>query len=339
MEHFSLLTQEPIYAAALLALLSILAAVEKLTAVLNTIAVERDWMRRIDLFCKLVGPLAISFIDAASSPIAILITGAMTAVSIAIEYLAIARVHHAVPALQHSKQPQPSPPSSSPPTLSSLTAHALASTRTYFTHPAFLPSFALALLYLTVLSFAGQMITYLLSLGLRPSTIGLLRALAALVELSATWLAPHLMHRIGPIRAGIWFLNWDIACVATATLFFWLHYPPAITATATVAAVIASRIGLWGFDLSAQIIVQEENLFEMGAFASTVVWARPADFKIPASISAGAVGVAGVLYAAFVRSRRGHLVHLSRCVDPGRRGKGWRRVAQEDAGDADEGEG
>ncbi|KAF2770847.1 putative Ferriportin iron efflux transporter [Teratosphaeria nubilosa] len=363
MEHFPLLAQDKLHAAVLLSLLSILAAVEKLSSVLNTMAVERDWvvvvaegdqdrlralnsqMRRVDLFSKLLAPLAISFIDAASSQLAIIITGAMTALSIAIEYLAIARVHKAVPALHHPKA-QPTSPHH---TWSSTAANPFATTKTYFTHPAFLPSFALSLLYLNVLSFAGQMITYLLSLGLPSSTIGLLRGLAALSELSATYLAPKLMHRIGAIRSGIWFLNWEIACVAIATLFFWLDddNPTITTAAGTVAAVIASRIGLWGFDLSAQIIVQEEveaeqrgafssremafqNLFEMVAFASTVVWTRPEEFKVPASISAGAVGVAGVLYAVFVRGRRGHLLHMSRCVDPGRRGKGWRRVAQEE---------
>lgn len=37
--------------------------------------------------------------------------------------------------------------------------------RSYFRHPACLPSFALAPLYLTVLSFGGQMVTYLCQLG------------------------------------------------------------------------------------------------------------------------------------------------------------------------------
>ena len=55
-------------------------------------------------------------------------------------------------------------------------------------------------------------------------------------------------------------------------------------------------------------------MFEMLSFASTIVFARPGQFKIPATISAAAVGMAAVLYAAFVRSRRGHLLHLSDCM-------------------------
>lgn len=117
MTHFVVL-RESKGDSAMLAMLCFLAATEKLTAILNTIVVERDWvaivagddetrlrtlnsqMRRIDLFCKLVGPLAISFIDVASSQTAILATGTMTLLSMPVEYFAINRVFFSVPALQ-----------------------------------------------------------------------------------------------------------------------------------------------------------------------------------------------------------------------------------------------
>lgn len=231
--------------------------------------------------------------------------------------------------------------------------YAFSATRTYFSHPAFLPSFSLALLYLTVLSFSGQMITYLIALGLSSSLIGVLRGVAAVFELSATWIAPRVMRYMGPIRAGIWFLNWQFFCVAAACLCLWLDLGTVAAATGTVACVIASRIGLWGFDLSAQIIVQEEvepsirgqfssqefafqNIFEMLSFASTIIFSRPDQFKLPATVSAGAVGLAGILYAAFVRARRGHLVHLSNCVDrcskraSSRDRRGWLSISQDE---------
>lgn len=307
-------------------------------------------MRRIDLFCKLAAPLFISFVDNASSTIAIIVTAGMTIVSVLVEYFTIARVYDGVQELRASK---PDPSSSTQPSLGlwQQAQSALSSTLTYFRHPAFLPSFSLALLYLTVLSFNGQIITYLLALGTQSSAIGILRGISALFELSATWIAPKIMQRIGPIRSGIWFINWQIFCVGLATLFLWLDSILTISAIGTIAAVIASRIGLWGFDLSAQIIVQEEveadlrgtfssqefafqNVFEMLSFASTIVFARPSEFKYPATISAVAVGVAACLYAAFVRLRRGHLVHLSRCMERaerkgGHERSGWRRVAQD----------
>lgn len=372
MTHFAVLRQQKLYSVASLVCLCLLAGVEKLSSALNTISVERDWvvimaegdeerlrrlnsqMRRIDLFCKLVGPLAISFADAASTSAAIAVTAAITSVSVGFEYAMIARVYKAVPALRAPKARTHDEGSHITRTRKSMLTkmrEACSSTAIYARHPAFLPSFALALLYLTVLSFAGQMITYLLALGLSSGLIGILRAVAAVFEMSATWLAPMIMERIGPVRAGMWFINWQIVCVGLACLFFWLDASPTLAAAGTVSAVIASRIGLWGFDLSAQIIVQEEveadlrgtfssqefafqNLFELLSFASTILFARPELFRYPATLSAGAVALAGVLYAAFVRMRRGHLVHLSKCLDGSHRSKhGWSRVAhEEDAG-------
>ena len=286
--------------------------------------------------------------------------------SVLIEYFAIARVHTAVPLLQ-----APKPVRSRRRTelgfaqrLHTSLKASVASATTYMCHRAFLPSFSLALLYLTVLSFSGQMITYLLAVGFSSATVGVLRGVSATFELSATWTAPKVMQRIGPIRSGIWFINWEIFCVSIACLLFWLPengLDRRLAAGGTVAAVIASRIGLWGFDLSAQIIVQEEveselrgtfssqefawqNIFEMLSFASTIVFSRPTEFKIPATISAGAVGMAGILYATFVRSRRGHLVHLSQCMERSWKDRGaqsyhaWQPLSQAEDGTAGSGE-
>jgi iron-regulated transporter 1 len=49
-------------------------------------------MRRIDLFCKLVGPLVIALIDGLSTEIAIMVTLGLNVTSIVVEYYAIAMV-------------------------------------------------------------------------------------------------------------------------------------------------------------------------------------------------------------------------------------------------------
>lgn len=342
-----------------LLLLSILACIEKLSAVLNTVSVERDWtvviagpdearlatmnaqMRRIDLFCKLAGPLAISFIDSGSTRAAIFATAAMSVTSVVIEYLAIARVYHAVSALRVPKSSSTRPLEQQHATMLSSVRNKIYVLLSYIRHPAFLPSFALALLYLTVLSFSGQFITYLLAQGLSSATVAMLRGLAAVFELSATWLGPWLHARIGAVRAGIWFLNAELIFIALSCVVLWLPagtVPSIATTFALVAAVIFSRTGLWGFDLSAQLIIQDEvepdmrgtfssleasfqNGFEMLAFLSTVVFPRPEQFKFPAAISAVAVAAAAVLYACFVRHRRGHLLHASKCLDRHHRSK------------------
>lgn len=128
----------------------------------------------------------------------------------------------------------------------------------YFHHPAFLASFAGTLLYFTVLSFAGQMVTYLLSAGYNATQIGLARTLSVVFEVSATWLAPWLMGKIGPVRAGLWLASWQIGCLMIGITVFWaLLNRPTISASALVGGTILSRIGLRGFDLCLEIIVQE----------------------------------------------------------------------------------
>src|ERR1700722_15241816 len=83
----------------------------------------------------------------------------------------------------------------------------------YFHDRAFLASFAGTLLCFTVLSLAGQMITYLLTVGYNSIHIGIARTVSVAFEISATWIAPIVMARIGPVRAGIWFISWQMLCL------------------------------------------------------------------------------------------------------------------------------
>jgi solute carrier family 40 (iron-regulated transporter), member 1 len=115
---------------------------------------------------------------------------------------------------------------------------------------------SLSLLYLTVLNFSGQMVTYLVSIGYSSTQIGLIRTLSVIFEMSATWIAPMATSRVGPIRAGLWFINWQLAWVLVAAILF-LNVPsPIFAATGLAGGVILSRLGLWGFDLCAQVIIQ-----------------------------------------------------------------------------------
>ncbi|KAH7100387.1 iron-regulated transporter [Auriculariales sp. MPI-PUGE-AT-0066] len=319
-----------------LVVLVLFACTEKLGAIMNLVSIERDWvvviaggeeallrrlnsqMRRIDLFCKLAGPLFVALLSGISVELTILINLIINTASIAIEYRTIARVYLAVPELRHPKVPAhlnvDLPETYSRWTMLqqsiSDTVHAMGD---YMQHRAFLPSFTCSILYFTVLSFSGQMITYLLSL-------------------SATWLAPRVMGRIGPIRSGIWFINWQAICLVLGVTAFRSMTVPIYAAWVLVGTTALSRVGLWGFDLSVQVIIQEEveperrgsfstveaswqNLFELCSYASTIIWSHPEQFSQPALISCATVVTAAGLFAAFVRKRRGHLVHLTHLSD------------------------
>lgn len=347
-------------------LLVIFACFEKLFAIMNTVAIERDWvlviaadndgtlqilnaqMRRIDLLCKLLSPLAIAFLHSWSANLAVWITLGTNATSVLIEYWFIAKVFWSVPSLgQENHSPETMETRVTP---SEIAESARSRTEpfqrfikslckplvSYMGQTGFLPSLALSTLYLTVLSFSGQMITYLLSIPsprFTPSTIGLLRMVSTLAELSSTFAAPDLMSRIGPVRAGIWFLSWQAATLTPAVYVLWTGFDGLGQASLPVFIItlILSRFGLWSFDLCAQLIIQEsvvpshrgsfssfeaslQNFFELCAFASTVVFPKPQQFCYPALLSLAAVYCSAALYAKFVRDRRGHLLHMPACL-------------------------
>ena len=84
-----------------------------------------------------------------------------------------------------------------------------------------------------------------------------MRIFSVALEMSATWLAPLAMTRIGPLRVGLWSINWQIACILGAVSLIWVAQSSYTAALSLVVAVVLSRIGLWGFDLSVQMLVQE----------------------------------------------------------------------------------
>ncbi|KKO98237.1 hypothetical protein THAR02_09651 [Trichoderma harzianum] len=347
--------------AGLLAVVTFFACVEKLCSILNLVSVEKDWvvvvsernpdalqvmnaqMRRIDLLCKLFGPLCIAMIDAHSSRVAMIANFAMNAATLPIEYFTIARVYFDIPELQRAKIPlQRSTTSQEEPSRTSKTFYntvykpvivmvkkSVQDFSLYFKHQAFLPSIAGAVLYFTVLSFGGQMVTYLLSSGYSSMQIGIARTLGVIFEVLSTWAAPWLMRRIGPVRAGLWMSSWQVIMLVVGVSIFWAFdgKDSLISASGLVGGTVLSRLGLRGFDLCVQLIVQEEveaenrgvfssveaawqNAFELLAFASTIVFSRPEEFKWPSLISTLAVASASSAYATFVYLRRGHLLHL-----------------------------
>ncbi|KAI5865673.1 Ferroporti-1 [Durotheca rogersii] len=345
----------------MLVLLSLLACVEKLCSIMNLVSVERDWvvivagddlgalsslnarMRRLDLLCKLLGPLLIALIDGFSTKVAIAVNFAMNVASVPVEYWAIARVYYEVPALRAPKGqhlqvhagPSTARPGGSGHRVLARVMSALKRSqkdfRLYFRHRAFLPSFAGSLLYLTVLSFAGQMVTYLLSTGYTSTQIGVTRTGSVVFEVLATWVAPWLIGLIGPVRAGLWLSSIQVSMLVAGLIVFWAYdgIDPFVSASGLVGGTILSRLGLRGFDLCTQIIVQEDveaenrgafssveaawqNAFELVGYGSTIVFFRPSQFKWPSLISIVAVGTASLSYTSFVYKRRGHLLHLEK---------------------------
>jgi iron-regulated transporter 1 len=346
----------------ILAALCVPACVEKLCSIANLVSVEKDWvivlaggseedlqrlnaqMRRIDLFCKIFGPLIISALDTWNIQGAILMLIGVNSLSLPLEYLSIAKVYNSTEALQAPRSRtsytpllgnEPSPGESSlqdeAEDLELLKPSIISALRIYSASRAFIPSLALAMLYFTVLSFSGQLITYLFSTGLSPLKVTLLRTVSVLVEITATFLAPRAIRLVGPVRAALWFISFQ-ALVLLAGSSFWATSPASISVWILVGGVILSRIGRWGFDLAVQFLIQTEvsdahrgsfgsteagvqNVFELLAYALTIVFRDPKAFQWPVYVSVANVAIAAGIYAAFVRRRRGHLLHVHVCCE------------------------
>lgn len=231
-------------------------------------------MRRIDLVAKLIAPLVISFIDAAWTAFAVWTVLGSTLASVAVEYIAIAQVYHTVPQLAEIAKPsEGSRQAMEPLDVEELQAaeqspgdsllHGwldpiLSSWSHYFRSPMLLASLSLSILFLTVLSFNAHMVTYLLALGFSALWVAIFRLISVIVELGATWAAPLLMSKIGPVRSGLWFITWQFVFSAAGVAIFNMQkMDQRFNAIPLIVGVVLSRIGLWGFDLSVQYLVQE----------------------------------------------------------------------------------
>ncbi len=329
--------------------------VERLCAVGNTISIERDWviviaeatgsdlaslnarMRQIDLFCALVSPMVTAGITASTSTwISISVILGISIISPIVEYVTIARVYQAIPALHHKPDTQSRSRSAAG---TGKTSGVIESYKDYMRHATFLPSVSISLLYFTVLSFGGTMIAYLKSIPSDPSStsmtqpaysdpfIASMRGISVLVGLLATLVAPRTIRAIGLERSGLWAIWSQVLCLIPLILTFFVTLPSPWHGILFFTSLSASRLGLWSFDLVQQQIMQDQvspsdrgtisgcetslkNVFELGSWAVSIVWFRPVEFGVPATISGGAVLCAALLFTFWARKRRGHTFHL-----------------------------
>jgi iron-regulated transporter 1 len=200
---------------------------EGLSAQGNMLSMERDWvvtaaspegrpydltqlnssMRRIDLICKLVAPIAISvLISTTSVQIGVLIVGTMSTLSWAAEYLCARRVWQRNPRLKAAKVVPPPGAQESASTPANASFFSLSSRnlqtyardfQMYFSSPVWIPSISLALLHISALAYNATFITYLLTVGFSLDVITIARAAGSVVEISSTVVTPVGIRYLG----------------------------------------------------------------------------------------------------------------------------------------------
>ncbi|CAO3628735.1 unnamed protein product [Cunninghamella blakesleeana] len=346
----------------------------KLSSIGNTIAVEKDWvlvisrgntetmvtiMKRIDLFCKMMAPISVGFLTL-TSPMAPLMIAFWNVISYLIEYQLLYKVYLTYPELDDARDTTPllsdqllqeevigdtimdnHNNNNNTSNYTNLSNHQQQQEERSFTwkdyihHRAFLPSLSISLLYLTVLSFGGIMVSYLKLIGYDDITLGILRAVAGICGIASTALFPLLHHKIGIIRTGHWALWFEVITLLPVIVSFKLIPPSSSTSWVysylspilLFGGMSLSRIGLWMYDISETVLLQQIvepdllgivfgyqhtlcNFFDLTQYVLTMIISDPKLFFIPAIISFLSVFLAALTYTFFVKKERGHIFHL-----------------------------
>ena len=115
-------------------------------------------MRRIDLFCKLAGPLFVSVLTVPSDSFAAIFLASSNMLSLPFEYYFILVVHRRFPDLAHKSIPPEHILQPVRRQLLQWPQRTLSSWKIYYRSPLFHASLSLCILYFTVLSFGGILI-------------------------------------------------------------------------------------------------------------------------------------------------------------------------------------
>ncbi|GMF23261.1 unnamed protein product [Phytophthora lilii] len=254
----------------------------------QTLGIERDWvvviagsdnstelaklnttMRRIDLSCNILGPMAFGFIvDFAGSDattramVGAAVVGLWNLISTPLEYYMTHDIYRLVPELavrvshdDEKDQTTPSPTSSAE---QGTLARYATMWSNYVKHPVFLVSFSFCALYMTILSGGALNTAYLKWRGIPNSLLGASRGAGALTGLVGTLIFPSLrksMKRVERVAVLSVWLFW--LCLAPVLLAFLFTGESVVSDYVMLTCVVVSRAWLWSTDLAETQIMQE----------------------------------------------------------------------------------
>ncbi|KAL3139042.1 hypothetical protein ABBQ32_005843 [Trebouxia sp. C0010 RCD-2024] len=218
-------------------------------------------MRAIDLTCLLLSPIAAGFLMTYTSiSTAILVITAWNLAAWAPECYLLLCAHRLSSVLRQPKQ------SSSKQEQTGFTSLLLflreGGWAIYFKQSMWPAALALGLLYLTVLSLGLLMTAYLKWQGMTEAVLSVYRGAGAVSGLLATVAFPT-FHRVADLKStglmGVW---WQATALILAVAPVWLtqlgaRLPESTTSNILLTGLVASRFGLWLFDLSVSQMLQE----------------------------------------------------------------------------------
>ncbi|KAJ7598880.1 Ferroporti-1 [Mycena floridula] len=359
------------YPTALFALIVLFGCALNLSNICVSLAIEKDWatsisrgihddgtalgqlnasLRQINLLCKLVAPLFVSFIMVKfDSPNGATVSNKALAanalLSLGFEQYWIGIVYRSFPQLAIQRQQ---------PTVVQTSVDI--SPTTFWTQrvkcavnynewkelaglPVFLSSISISLLYLTVLSFDGIMLGYLKTVRYSDDVfLAEMRALCVVTGLLGTMFALPLERKLGSVRAGNWSIWSMVICLFPVVLSFFLlpQNSPNGSVTRLWAATLLfggmalSRIGLWSFDLIQTKQLQNaldahpkrnsltglqytmQSIADLLKYILTMVLSRPSQFRYATLVSFCSVTTGAIVYTGYVKKERGHIIHVLR---------------------------
>lgn len=253
----------------------------------QTLGIERDWvvviagpddstalanlnttMRRIDLSCNILGPMAFGFIvDFAGSDattramVGAAVVGLWNLISTPLEYCMTHDIYQLVPELAVRASKDEETDKAAAPTSDAelgTVARYVKMWGNYAKHPVFLVSFSFCALYMTILSGGALNTAYLKWRGVSNSLLGASRGAGALTGLVGTVLFPCLRSSLKRVERvavlSVW-LFW--LCLAPVLLAFLLTGESVVSDYVMLTCVVISRAWLWSTDLAETQIMQE----------------------------------------------------------------------------------
>lgn len=182
----------------------------------------------------------------------------------------------------------------------------------YLRQPIFFGGFALSLLYLNVLTFGALMTAYLVWRGMSYESIGTLRGVSSIIGLLGTVIFHFSSRRYSLSFTGTWSIMFQFTCLSLCYGSLYVSNQT-VSLIMLILGVIASRIGLYVFDLTItqlmQIMIPEDirgviggvqkslnGFFDLTTYGLGLIFADPSDFSILVATGFASVGISMCLY-------------------------------------------
>ena len=280
----------------------------------QVLSVVNARLRCVDLTCNLCAPMAVGFLlESTSAAGAAMSIAVFNAVAWPVEVACLFWIHRQYRDVLSSKEV--ASPAETESELDNDEMPSLCEAwRLYFKQTMFRSALALAILYLSVVSFGTIMTAWFAASGFHAGHLGFARAVAAVSGMLSTVTTPRLVPKSGVESTGLRYIWFMWACILPCTMAAFYASTNANFLWIIVVSVIVSRFGLWGFDLCVTQMLQEriepsekigevngtqvalQNAFDALAALSCVLLPNPDTFAFLILGSFGSVTVAALLH-------------------------------------------